>query len=247
MTGASARARRELGALLLLGAAGSGLVLVALRQEWARVTTLAPRPLPATAVVLTGQDLMPAVAALAVAALASLAAVLATRRMPRRITGLTCAVLGAWIAVLAVGRISAASVLAAALRTASPAAGSGGETSAGSVTAGGVPGGAGGTGRPVTGFPAHVLLAAAGWRGLVIGGALVVAAAGIAIMLRANQLPVMSARYDRPVRAVGSAPVQAPARAREAGRVSQQAEQASMWDALSAGGDPTAGPGRDGG
>src|ERR1022692_990213 len=46
--GASARPRRELATLLVLGGAGAGLALLALRQEWARVATVAPRPLPAT-------------------------------------------------------------------------------------------------------------------------------------------------------------------------------------------------------
>src|SRR5262249_35814879 len=38
--------RRELALLLLLGAAGAGLALLAARQGWARVETAAPRPLP---------------------------------------------------------------------------------------------------------------------------------------------------------------------------------------------------------
>jgi uncharacterized membrane protein (TIGR02234 family) len=244
-TGAGSR-RRELAALLLTGAAGSGLVLLALRQEWARVTTLAPRPLPTTVVVLTGQNLVPAAAALAVAALASLAAVLATRRLPRRITGLISAGLGAWIAVLVAGRISAAGVLAAARGAGPPAGGSGAGTAAGSVTAGGA-GGAGGTGRPLTGFPAHVLLTATGWRGVVLAGALAVVAAGLVIMLRADRLPVMSGRYDRPVRAAGTDRVTARTTAAGSARTRPPGDTASMWDALSAGGDPTAAPGRDGG
>ena len=69
--------------MLLLGAAGAGLVLLVMRQGWARVETAAPRPLPASIVTVSGQALLPAASALALAALAGLAAVLATRRMLR--------------------------------------------------------------------------------------------------------------------------------------------------------------------
>jgi uncharacterized membrane protein (TIGR02234 family) len=250
----SAGGRRELAAALGLGAVGAGLVLVALRQEWARVTVLAPRPLPASVVAVTGQDLIPVGTALAVAALASLAAVLATRRVPRRITGLFCVALGAWVAALAAVPISAAEALSAA-RRASLAAGSGSGAAAGSATAGGQRAVAGTAGQPSTGFPAHVLLAASGWRWLVIVGACAVVAAGLAVMLRANRLPVMSGRFDRPPRPHQAARTPAglrgePAAARgqaatrsaaRSGQVSQPADSASMWDSLSAGADPTAG------
>jgi Tryptophan-associated transmembrane protein (Trp_oprn_chp) len=253
--GATTRQRQELVALLVLGAAGAALTLLALRQDWARATTVVQRPLPATVVVLTGQDLVPAVAALAVAVLASLAAVLATRRLLRRITGLIVTGLGAGIALLTAGRVSAADVLAAAQRGAGPAAGPGAGTAPGSVTAGGgiASGGSGGATGPLAGFPAHVLLAGAGWRGLAVGGALAVAAAGIMIALRANRLPVMPGRYDRPGRRAGEAgPARGAARvgtdAGSAGsaRDAQTADAASMWESLSAGHDPTAGAGRPG-
>ncbi len=101
--GASARSPRvspgrELAGLLLGGAAGAGVVLLASRQGLARVIVRPPRPLPATVTVLSAQDLRPAIAALAVAALASLAAVLATRGLLRRLTGLVAIALGAGIA-----------------------------------------------------------------------------------------------------------------------------------------------------
>src|SRR5262249_57276564 len=60
--------RRELLLVLLLGAAGAGLVLLAMRQGWARVETAAPRPLPASIVTVSGQALVPAASALALAA-----------------------------------------------------------------------------------------------------------------------------------------------------------------------------------
>src|SRR5215472_7596497 len=40
--------RRELTLLILLGAAGAGLVLLAMRQAWAHIVTAAPKPLPAS-------------------------------------------------------------------------------------------------------------------------------------------------------------------------------------------------------
>jgi len=235
------RPGRELAALIALGAAGAGLMLLALRQDWARVTLLAPRPLPATVVPVAGQDLVPGAAALAVAMLASLAAVLATRRVPRRITGLISAGLGIWAAVLVAGPISDAGVLAAARRSAGRAGGTGSGGGAGSVTAGGVQAGAAGSGGPVPGFPAHVLLAATGWRGLALGGTLAVIGTGIAITLRAARLPVMAGRYDR--HASAAAVKAAGGRARSG----QPPSPAGMWDALTAGADPTVGPGSDSG
>src|ERR1700690_1241709 len=91
--------RRELAFLLLLGAAGAGLVLLAARQGWAHVETTEPRPLPDNVAAVTGQTLVPVTGALALAALAGLAAVLATRRALRRIAGVVLAGFGVGIAV----------------------------------------------------------------------------------------------------------------------------------------------------
>ena len=44
----SRRPRQELAVVLLLGLAGAGLILLAMRQEWAHVTTAVPKPLPAS-------------------------------------------------------------------------------------------------------------------------------------------------------------------------------------------------------
>ena len=57
---AGSQPRRELALLLLLGAAGAGLAVLATRQGWARVETAAPRPLPASVTTVTGQALVPA-------------------------------------------------------------------------------------------------------------------------------------------------------------------------------------------
>ncbi len=235
------RPRQELAAVLLLGLAGAGLVLLAMRQDWAQVTTTAPKPLPAGTTTVTGQDLVPAADALAIAAVACLAAVLATRRMLRRITGVVLAGLGAGIAVAVSAGISAADVLAAAAGTAGPAAGTGAGAGAGSVTAGGASGGAG---VPLTGFPGHAALATFPWRPVAIAGALAVIAAGVLVAWRAERLPVMSARYDRPtsqarpaspVSPAGAGAPPAPAPAEE----KAVRDSATMWESLSRGEDPT--------
>ncbi len=79
--------RQELTAMLLLGAVGAGLILLATKQDWAQVRTSLPRPLPDSHVAVTGAALVPYADALVVAGLATLAAVLASKRLLRRLTG----------------------------------------------------------------------------------------------------------------------------------------------------------------
>jgi hypothetical protein len=253
MTGPStsgvSRPGRELAAVLIGGAAGASAVLVATRQDLARVIVRAPSPLPDTVRVVSVQDVRPAIAALAVAALASLAAVLATRGVLRRLTGLITVALGTGVAASAAGRVTAAATVAAAGRDGiSPASGSGAGTAAGSATAGN---GAAAPLGSLGGFPVHVVLGGTGWRVLMIAGAVLIAAAGIAVMVRAGQLPVMSARYDRPPRSPrspGSARRPGPPRPRgpaahAAGSgTTGSGTTGSMWEALSAGADPTTRP-----
>jgi uncharacterized membrane protein (TIGR02234 family) len=221
--------RRELALLVLLGAAGAGLVLLATRQGWARVETAAPRPLPAGVTTETGQALVPVAAALALAALAGLAGVLATRRVLRRIAGAVLAGLGAGIAVAVSAGISAADVLAAA------AAGAGAQTGSGigSTTSGGT-GQSGTAGTPVSGFPAHVVFAAFPWREVAFAGGLAIVAAGLLVAWRAASLPVMSSRFELPTRSQGARPA-VPA----GGRAYRGSDTASIWESLSRGEDPT--------
>jgi len=221
-SGADARARRELAAVLLVGAAGAGSVLLATRQRLAEVIVKAPRPLPATVTQVSVQDVRPAIAALAVAALASLAAVLATRGVLRRLTGLVTCSLGAGIALLAAGRVTSGAVAAAAGRAAaSPATGAGAGTAAGSATAGSGPGSPAGS---LAGLGSRVLLGGPAWQVLMIAGAALIAAARIVIVVSAARLPAMSGRYDQPAASAG------------------RAAEPNAWDALSAGADPTIGP-----
>lgn len=237
-TGRTWRPGRELALLLAAGAAGAGIVLVATRQVLARVVAPAPRPLPASVVEVTGQDLRPALAALAVAALASLAAVLATRGVARRITGSLTVVLGAGIGFAGAGQVTAVQALSAARSvTAGLTAGAGSGTAAGSVTAGG---GTGETGLSLSGLPVHVTLLDTPWRAAMLAGALLIIGSGLMIAVRARLLPAMSSRYDRPARTA--------ARPSWHARPSMPARAGTgpgMWESLSAGEDPTIGSGGD--
>jgi len=227
--------RRELAFLLLLGAAGAGLVLLAVRQKWAHVEITVPKPLPPSVTTVTGQSLVPVAAALALAALAGLAAVLATRRTPRRVAGVVLAGLGAGIAVAVSTGISAAAVRAAAVASAGAQTGSGVTGSDIGNTTGGGASQAAGTG--VSGFPSHVVFAAFPWRGVAFLGALAIVGAGAGVAWRALDLPVMSSRYDAPAPA-SAAP--APGAAVPAGdRVNRRPDPAAIWESLSRGEDPT--------
>jgi uncharacterized membrane protein (TIGR02234 family) len=228
--GPFAHQRRNLAAILVGGAAGAGVVLLATRQELARVVVHAPRPLPDSVTAVTAQNVRPAIAALALAALASLAAVIATRGLLRRLTGLITIALGAGVAMSAVGKVTAAAALSAAGHAgASAASGAGAGTAAGSVTAGN--GGSGSAGS-IAGFPMHVMLGGTGWRVLMLAGAVLIVAAGAAVVVLARRLPVMSGRYERRGAAASPSPQVQPGRPRAAAT--------SMWESLSAGGDPTA-------
>ena len=190
--------------VLVLGAAGAGLVVFSARQTWAHIVTAAPKPLPASVIAVSGQALLPAAAALAVAALACLAAVLATRRLLRRIAGIVLAGLGVGIAVVVSAGISAADVMAAAStgsRRAARAPAHAG-SAAGSTTAGT----SGAAGTPLSGFPGHVVFVSFPWRWAVLVGALAIVAAGALVAWRANRLPVMSSRFDSPALPAGQRP-----------------------------------------
>jgi uncharacterized membrane protein (TIGR02234 family) len=235
--------------------AGAGLALLATRQGWARVETAAPRPLPASVTTVTGQALVPAAGALALAALAGLAAVLATRRTLRRIAGVLVAGLGVGLAVAVSAGISAADVLSAASASAPAGPGAAGGSGVGSTTAGTT----GTGGSPLSGLPGHVVFVSFPWRGVAFAGALAVVVAGVLAAWWADRLPVMSSRFDPPVRSARPAspgsgpalpgsgpashssgpgspgpgqPVPAPDRGRPA-------DSAAMWESLSRGEDPT--------
>jgi uncharacterized membrane protein (TIGR02234 family) len=221
--------RRELALVLLLGVAGAGLVFLATRQGWAHVHSAAPKPLPANVVTETGQDLVPAAGALAVAALASLAAVLATRGVLRRVAGVVLAGFGAGIAAAVGTGITTANVTAAA--SAGGTGAGGGSAGAGSVTAGST---SGGSSALVAGFPGRVVFASFPWHVVALVGAVTLIAAGVLVVWRAERLPVMSSRFDPPP----PAGARITAVAERPGRSGRDA--ATIWESLSRGDDPTA-------
>jgi uncharacterized membrane protein (TIGR02234 family) len=220
--------RREFTLILLLGAAGAGVVVLALRQTWATAVFTAPRPLPAQDISVTGQQLVPLAGALALAALACLAAVIATRSAARRVAGVLLALLGAGAGIAAIAAVRVSGVLAAARASAAA------DALGGSTTSGTTPGGpvhaiiiAGAGGRvTMSGVPWHLVAAC---------GAAAIVLSGLATAWRGPRWPVMSARFERP--RSGKAAAAAPARA--AGSAEAAADSAAMWESLSRDLDPT--------
>jgi uncharacterized membrane protein (TIGR02234 family) len=222
--------RREYALALLLGAAGAGLIVLALRQAWAVAVFTAPRPLPAQDISVSGQQLVPLAGALALAALACLAAVIASRSAVRRVAGALLALLGAGAGIAAIAAVRASGVLAAARASAAA------DALGGSTTSGTTPGG------PVhaiiiAGSGGHVVMSGLPWREVAACGAAAIVLAGLATAWRGPRWPVMSARFERPRAADGAAPGgAAPAGAAADGGA---ADSATMWESLSRDLDPT--------
>jgi uncharacterized membrane protein (TIGR02234 family) len=208
--------RREFGLVLLLGAAGAGLVVFALRQTWALAVFTPPRPLPVQDITVTGQQLVPLASALALAGLACLAAVIATRSLARRVAGFVLAVLGAGAAVAAGAGVQASGVLATA--RAESAAGAFG----GSTTGGTSPGGASHA-IVIAGSAGRAVMTGTSWQAAAVCGAAAIVLAGLATVWRGPRWPVMSARFERP----GQRPRP------------RAADSATMWESLSRDLDPT--------
>jgi uncharacterized membrane protein (TIGR02234 family) len=227
-------ARREVVVVLVLGAAGAGLVFLASRQGWAQVRTVPPKPLPASQVTVTGSALVPYADALALAGLATLAAVLATRGLARRVTGLLLALLGASVAASAFAINSAAAISAASSNVGPATAGAGSVVDGNGSAPGAVPN--------VAGTAPHVTFGAGGWQALVVVGSLAMVGAGVLVVWRADRMAVMSARYEPPtagVRRFGPAS-RSGSGLRPGADGAAAPDSASIWDALSRGDDPTA-------
>jgi uncharacterized membrane protein (TIGR02234 family) len=219
--------KQEYGAALLAGAVGAGLILLAVKEQWAQAVFTPPKPLSPQVVGVSGEDLVPLAGALALAALAGLAAVIATRGVLRRVAGALLAVFGASAGVAVTAAVTAASVVSvAASNVASPesAAVSG---QVGSTTSGS----SGGSALVVSGSAGHAIMSGTPWRVAVLAGALLIFLAGLATVLRGPRWPVMSARYELPRR-------QPPG---GAARSARPADSASMWESLSGDDDPTEG------
>jgi uncharacterized membrane protein (TIGR02234 family) len=207
--------RREFVLVLLAGAAGAGLVVLAARQAWAYAVFTPPRPLPAQDIPVTGQGLVPLASALALAALACLAAVIATRSVVRRAVGVLLAVLGVGTAFAVLASLHTSAILAAA-RASALSGPLGGSTTSGTPSGGAVH-------EIVIAGPGRVIMAGAPWRAAAVAGAVAIVLAGLATAWRGPRWPVMSARFER------SAPAQP-----------RGGDSASMWESLSRDVDPTA-------
>jgi uncharacterized membrane protein (TIGR02234 family) len=215
-------ARREYALTLVVAAAGAALILLAVRQTWASVTFIQPRPLPSQVINLSGQDLVPLAGALALAGLACLAAVIATRGVARRIAGVLLVVLGGWAGIAAMASVtSAAATSIAASRVGSP--GTSAATGTAGSTTSGTSSNTGGVDLP--GTTSHVLMSGDGLKALVVFGALLLVLAGVAVIWRGPRWAVMSSRYE--------------SSGYEAAGRRQAADSASMWESLSSGTDPT--------
>jgi len=236
--------RRELTLVLLAGAAGAGLVVLAVRQAWAHAIFIPPRPLPAQDIAVTGQQLVPLAGALALAALACLAAVIATRALMRRAVGVLLAVLGAGAAVAVMAGLRDSAVLAAARASALDGP-LGGSTTSGTSSGGAVH-------EIVIAGPGQVVLTGAPWRAAAVAGAVVIVLAGLATAWRGPRWPVMSARFQ--VESQGGAggmgssqggsggmgpPGRKRKEERKSGGLRGAAPPEDMWESLSRDVDPT--------
>jgi uncharacterized membrane protein (TIGR02234 family) len=206
--------RREFVLVLLAGAVGAGLVVLAARQAWAHAVFTPPRPLPAQDIAVTGQQLVPLASALALAALACLAAVIATRSVLRRAVGVLLAVLGVAAAAAVLVSLRASAVLAAA-RASALSGPLGGSTTSGSPSGGAVH-------EIVVAGPGRAIMAGAPWRAVAIAGAVAIVLAGAATAWRGPRWPVMSARFER-----------------SSAARSRGTDSAGMWESLSRDVDPT--------
>ncbi|MBV9796290.1 MAG: Trp biosynthesis-associated membrane protein [Actinobacteria bacterium] len=239
--GAVARPRREFVLMLLLGAAGAGLALLALRQGWARAVYTEPRPLPSQSITVTGQDMVPASGALALAGLACLAAVIATRGVLRRVAGAVLTLCGVGAVIAASGSLSAARIIAAAsskVSTSSSVASGGSGSTTGGVTSGSS------AGAVVTGNSSvHTMLLGVPWRVALFAGAAAIIVAGLLTIWRGPRWPVMSGRYERQSAGAASSRPNRPSRPAPAAPVpASQLDQAALWDSITRGDDPTLAP-----
>ena len=224
--------KRQYGYALLAGAVGAGLILLALRAQWAQAVFTPQKPLTAEVVDVSGTDLVPLAEALALAALAGLIAVIATRGVARRAVGVLLALFGAGAGAAVLTAVTAKTVVSvAAGKVASPESAALSGTAAGSTTSGSSGSGA----VVVSGSAGHAIINGTPWQAAVIVGALLIFAAGLGTALRGQDWPVMSARYDAP----GARDAAGADGAAGQGSTARKSDAASMWESLNGGEDPT--------
>ncbi|HTX29706.1 MAG TPA: Trp biosynthesis-associated membrane protein [Streptosporangiaceae bacterium] len=215
---------RQFVLVLVVCAAGAGLIVLAVRPAWAHGVFTAPHPLPAQDIAVSGQQLVPLASALALAALACLAAVIATRSLARRVAGVLLAILGAGAAAAAAAPVTASAVLAAARAQAASGA-------PGGSTTGGTSSGSTAHVLILTGAAGHAVMTGTPWRAVAVCGAVAVVLAGLATAWRGPRWPVMSTRFERERTVSASA--------------SASADSATIWESLSRDLDPTVEDGTD--
>jgi uncharacterized membrane protein (TIGR02234 family) len=213
------RSRIEFGLALVLDLVGAGAALLISVRHWQTVHLVRPRPLADQVFGVTGRTVDAGPTALAIVALAGVVAVLAIRGWARRGVGLVLALTGAalvWRSLDDRGAIS----LARAVEL-----------------------------RKVQGIdlvlPGSGVTVSEMWPWLSAGCGLLVLVAGVAIAARGHRWAGMSARYDAP--STTAAPASAPTSAASTSAddvdeaTARARADASMWRALDAGDDPTAG------
>jgi uncharacterized membrane protein (TIGR02234 family) len=191
------KGRAELGLALLLDLLGAGTALLISTRTWQTVMVDRAELVPVT-VHLTGRTLDGAGTALAIAALAAVVALLATRGVARQAVGALLAGVGiamiwrAWAAADAVGAARARSLVRQEHR-----------------------------GVVLGDAPPSVTVQAV-WPWLAAASGVLVAAAGMLVLLRSRRWQALSVRYETPAAAAA------------------QSGDLAMWKALDRGDDPTA-------
>lgn len=216
------RARAEYALALLLDLLGAAVALLVSTRVWQTVVTPRPRPLADDVLDLTGRTVDAAPTAFALVALAGVVAVLATAGWVRRAVGVVLLAAGLVLVWRSVGAGSALGAGRARELVQSRHSGVGVDAST---------------------VPAVTVHAA--WPVLSVVAGVLVALAGLLVVLRGHRWVGLSARYGSP--AGGAAPDGAPRAVRD--DVDESTRQArantELWNALDRGHDPTGEPGGD--
>ena len=194
---------------LLLCLAGAVLLLAGAGATWLTVVVEGRAPLPDVTARVSGADLVPGLRGLGVVGLAAVPALLSVRGWGRVAVGVLLAGTGALAAVLVVRVL--ADVGAAV-------------SGSGTLMDVGFAAFAAGEGPPLSPWPYAVLL-----------GSLLLAAAGLLVVVRGRAWPALGRRYEAPAARPASALSEGPATAPAAGPSADK----DVWEALDRGEDPT--------
>ncbi|RNE66534.1 Trp biosynthesis-associated membrane protein [Cryobacterium tepidiphilum] len=202
--------------LILAVLAGSGLALLAWTQTWVEVDVT--EAAAASHLSVTGSTAAPAVTALALAGLALAGALTIAGPVIRGVLGVLAVLLGVSVFIAALAPIT------------DPAA-----ASAPAVTA--VTGVAGQDAVRTDIAGAAITF----WPWIAVAGAVLLAAAGVGVLLTARRWPGPTRRYQtRFAPAEGTAPAAGTARSEPTDAAADAPDAVGDWDQLSRGDDPTA-------